>query len=154
MPILRILFRLLSGYRNKIEPMRNDSFGKYSREIIKHYREDKNDTKPTTFSNDFKLMLTSWGSCPIRWGSSFSKLIATLPFKTNLKSSNSEFLEWWVDGTISGSDNEHWQTYRNLINPCLYKWDYILKLENIEEESKWLFAEFNITEVGYPPGNT
>ena len=80
--------------------------------------------------------------------------ITTLPFETNLKSSNSEFLEWWLDGTILGSDNEHWQTYRNLINPCLYKWDYILKLENIEEESKWLFAEFNITDIGYPPGNT
>ena len=105
--------RLLSGYRNKIEPMRDDTFGKWSRDIITHYRLDQNDTKATTFS---------------------------------------EFLEWWVDETHRGSDNEHWQTYRNLINPCLYKWDYILKLENIEEESKWLFSEFNITEIIYPPG--
>ena len=105
--------RLLSGYRNKIEPMRQDTFGKWSRDIIDRYRSDKNDTRPTTFS---------------------------------------EFLEWWVDGKYRGSENEHWQTYRNLLNPCLYKWDYILKLENIEEESKWLFSEFNITEINYPPG--
>ena len=59
-----------------------------------------------------------------------------------------------MDGTIRGSENEHWQTYRNLLNPCLYQWDYILKLENIEEESKWLFAEFNITEIEYPPGDS
>ena len=64
----------------------------------------------------------------------------------------SEFLEWWVDGTYRGSDNEHWNTYRNLLNPCHYKWDYILKLENIEEESKWLFSKLNITEINYPPG--
>ena len=93
--------------------MREDTFGKWSQEIIDHYRLNKNDTRPTTFS---------------------------------------EFLEWWVDGTYRGSENEHWQTYRNLLNPCLYKWDYILKLENIEEESKWLFSEFNITEIDYPPG--
>ena len=109
----KIRNRLLSGYRNKIEPMREDTFGKWSRDIINRYRSDKNDTRPTTFS---------------------------------------EFLEWWVDGKFRGSDNEHWQTYRNLLNPCLYKWDYILKLENIEEESKWLFSEFNITEINYPPG--
>ena len=54
-------------------------------------------------------------------------------------------------GTYRGSENEHRQTYRNLLNPCLYKWDYILKLEDIEEESKWLFSEFNITEIHYPP---
>ena len=93
--------------------MREDTFGKWSQEIIDRYRLNKNDTRPTTFS---------------------------------------EFLEWWVDGTYRGSENEHWQTYRNLLNPCLYKWDYILKLENIEEESKWLFSEFNITEIHYPPG--
>ena len=67
---------------------------------------------------------------------------------------DSEFLEWWLDGSIKGSDNEHWQTYRNLLNPCIYKWDYILKLENIEEESKWLFSKLNITEISYPPGNS
>ena len=111
--VLKIRNRLLSGYRNKIEPMRDDTFGKWSRDIITYYRKDQNDTKPTTFN---------------------------------------EFLEWWVDGTHRGSDNEHWQTYRNLINPCLYQWDYILKLENIEEESKWLFSEFNITKITYPPG--
>ena len=94
--------------------MRNDTFGKWSREIIKNYRRDKNDTGPTRFS---------------------------------------EFLEWWLDGKMKGSENEHWQTYRNLVNPCAYQWDYILKLENIEEESKWLFSELNITEITYPPGN-
>ena len=104
----------MSGYRNKIESIRNDTFGKWSREIIKNYRTNKNDTGPTRFS---------------------------------------EFLKWWLDGKMRGSDNEHWLPYRNLINPCAYQWDYILKLENIEQESKWLFSEFNITEIEYPPGN-
>ena len=119
--------------------MRDDTFGDYARLIIQNYRKDQNDSKPTTFSNDFKLMPIAW---PIRTRhSSFKSLI-------------SEFLEWWVDGTIRGSENEHWQTYRNLLNPCLYEWDYILKLENIEQESKWLFDEFNITEIEYPPGDS
>ena len=94
--------------------MRNDTFGKWSRDIIKNYRTNQKNTGPTRFS---------------------------------------EFLEWWLDGKQKGSENEHWQTYRNLLNPCAYHWDYILKLENIEEESKWLFSEFNITEIEYPPGN-
>ena len=78
-------------------------------------------------------------------------IAVTLP-DTNSKSLFSEFLEWWLDGTFEGSDNEHWQTYRNLLNPCIYKWDYILKMENIDEETKWLFAQLNITEIHYPPG--
>jgi len=106
--------RLISAYRNKIETIRDDIFGKMSREITKNYRMDQNETGPTRFT---------------------------------------EFLEWWLDGKTKWSQNEHWQTYRNLINPCAYKWDYILKLENIEEESKWLFSELNITEIKYPPGN-
>ena len=36
--IFKIHNRLLSGYRNKIEPMREDTFGKWSRDIIDHYR--------------------------------------------------------------------------------------------------------------------
>ena len=30
--------------------MREDTFGKWSRDIINRYRPDKNDTRPTTFS--------------------------------------------------------------------------------------------------------
>ena len=78
-------------------------------------------------------------------------IAVTLP-ETNSKYPFSEFLEWWLDGTLEGSDNEHWQTYRNLLNPCIYKWDYILKMENIDEDTKWLFAQLNITEIHYPPG--
>ena len=125
--------------------MRNDTFGNWSRDIIKNYRKDQNDTKPTTFSKDFKLKLTHWLTLRL--------LDHSILGVADSKSCLSEFLEWWVDGTVHGSDNEHWQTYRNLLNPCLYQWDYILKLENIEEESKWLFAEFNITEIEYPPGD-
>ena len=50
--------RLLSAYRNKIAPMRDDFFGKWSREIIKNYRTDQNDLKKTTFSYDFEIRLT------------------------------------------------------------------------------------------------
>ena len=49
------LQRLLSAYRNKIAPMRNDFFGKWSREIIKNYRTDQSDHRNTTFSNDFEI---------------------------------------------------------------------------------------------------
>ena len=92
-------------------------FGKMSREIIKNYRKDLNDTGPTRFT---------------------------------------EFFKWLLDGKTKGSKNENWQTYRNLIKPCAYKWDYILKKilsRNLEEESKWLFSELNIPEIKYPPGN-
>ena len=37
-----------------------------------------------------------------------------------------------------------------MVNPCKYKYDYVLKLENIYEESKWLFQKLNITEINYP----
>ena len=52
------LQRLLSAYRNKIAPMRDDFFGKWSREIIKNYRTDQNDLKKTTFSHDFEIRVT------------------------------------------------------------------------------------------------
>ena len=52
------LERLLSAYRNKIAPMRDDFFGKWSREIIKNYRTDQNDHRSTTFSYDFEIRVT------------------------------------------------------------------------------------------------
>ena len=47
--------------------------------------------------------------------------------------------------------NEHWVSYEKLTQPCKYKYDYILKLEDITAESDWLLQSYNVT-LHYPKG--
>ena len=51
-------------------------------------------------------------------------------------------------------ENDHWGTYWRACFPCDIQYDYILKLETIEEDSEWLFNKFNITQIAYPKGNS
>ena len=50
-------------------------------------------------------------------------------------------------------ENGHWATYWKTCFPCDIQYDYVLKLETIEEDAKWLLDKFNITKIGYPEGN-
>ena len=94
--------RLLSAYRNKIQPNRTDFFGDISKHISKTFRKDKKD-----------------------------KTVRSATFE--------EFLKYYVDK--NEKMNEHWQTYNQLVLPCVYNYDYIFKLNDITNESNWLFQE-------------
>ena len=49
--------------------------------------------------------------------------------------------------------NEHWERYHSLCYPCDIDYDYLLKLDTIEEDSDWLFKKFKIENIKYPRGN-
>jgi len=64
-----------------------------------------------------------------------------------------EFLNHLVDHNANTiPKNEHWETYWSLCYPCDIDYDYILKLDTIEEDSEWLLDHFNIDRVKYPRG--
>ena len=70
------------------------------------------------------------------------------------KASFQEFLEALVDHSPNSiPENEHWATYWRACFPCDIQYDFILKLETIQEDLKWLFDKFNITKISYPKGN-
>lgn len=50
--------------------------------------------------------------------------------------------------------NEHWENYWSLCYPCDIDYDYILKLETIEEDSTWLFNKLGLKNIVYPTGNS
>ncbi|CAG5076804.1 Oidioi.mRNA.OKI2018_I69.PAR.g8551.t1.cds [Oikopleura dioica] len=50
--------------------------------------------------------------------------------------------------------NEHWENYWSICYPCDIDYDYILKLETIEEDSAWLFKSLGLETISYPTGNS
>ena len=105
--------RLLSAYRNKIEPHRDDYFGRMSKSMSKKYRENQSDKEE-------------------RW--------ATFE----------EFLKFYTNPMEK--QNEHWVTFKKLAQPCKYQYDYVLKLEDIEVESNWLFRHLKL-DITYRQGS-
>ena len=61
----------------------------------------------------------------------------------------SEFLEYYVNP--NEHQNEHWISFASLAQPCRYKYTYILKLEDIQFESNWLFRHLGVN-MTYPKG--
>ena len=105
--------RLLSAYRNKIEPPgRLDMFGQMSRTISAKYRTNQSDT---------------------------AERVATFD----------EFLQFYVNP--EEKKNEHWTSFYRLAKPCQFQYDFVLKLEDIEFESNWLFRHFQ-KNISYPQG--
>lgn len=105
--------RLLSAYRNKIEPAgRLDLFGQMSRYISTKYRTNQTD-------------------------------------KTERAATFDEFLSFYVNP--EEKTNEHWTSFYQLAKPCQFQYDFILKLEDIEFESNWLFRHLQI-DLSYPQG--
>ena len=60
-----------------------------------------------------------------------------------------EFLRLYVDP--AAKVNCHWENFEKLVQPCQYKYDYILKIENIEEEATKLLERLNSKHL-YPHG--
>ena len=64
-----------------------------------------------------------------------------------------EFLKYFVDK--DEVMNEVWMTLEEILNPCQYEYDFILKIENVESETKWIFDKFAISDsITFPDGNT
>ena len=60
-----------------------------------------------------------------------------------------EFLRLYVDP--SAKVNCHWENFEKLVQPCQYKYDFILKIEKIEEEASELLNRLN-SKHSYPRG--
>lgn len=69
-----------------------------------------------------------------------------------------EFLRHVVDKNPTSPiipKNEHWENYWSLCYPCDIDYDYILKLETIEEDSSWLFKKLGFdNKLVYPSGSS
>ncbi|XP_002130571.2 carbohydrate sulfotransferase 8 [Ciona intestinalis] len=112
--------RALSAYRDKFIPKEGygrPMFAKLGKALIDRYR---NDSENPTRSNPFP---------------SFSEYVKYL---TDPK--NSEVPTHY-------SEPRHWQPQSDLCYPCNINYDYILRIENIEEESDYI-----LRKVGAPAG--
>ena len=69
--------------------------------------------------------------------------------KTERPATFTEFLKSFVD--VNEKDDIHWKSFESMAQPCHFKYQYILKLENVEKESTWLLRTFNSTHM-YPKG--
>ena len=74
-------------------------------------------------------------------------------YQTDHSASFSEFLRHLIDkNPVSVQRNEHWENFWSLCYPCDIDYDYILKLDTIEEDSDYLFNRLNIDTIHYPKG--
>ena len=48
--------------------------------------------------------------------------------------------------------NAHWMTYWQLCFPCDIKYDFVLKLESIDEDSRWFLDNISLPNISYPKG--
>ena len=67
------------------------------------------------------------------------QIIHAVSLRLNHSATFEEFLKYYVSDEKM---NEHWELYNNLVIPCTYNYKYILKLEDIDNESNWLFKEW------------
>ena len=60
----------------------------------------------------------------------------------------SEFLQSLADHTPKSIDqNIHWEPYWSACYPCDIQYDYVLKLETIEEDSEWFLHHIGVDQA-------
>ena len=67
-------------------------------------------------------------------------LVAKEERKTGSGVTFGEFLQFIVDEGRYGLLNRHWMSIHDMCHPCLVKYNYIAKLETINEDSKVLLG--------------
>ena len=115
---------MVSAYRNKLMKLKGDSFESISKLIYKAYTED---ILPAKHTSEYKKL----------------DKLATID----------QFMKYLIDKNPSSIPrNEHWEPYWSLCYPCDIDYDYMLKLDSIEEESSYLFDKLNVKDIHYPHG--
>ncbi|XP_071481821.1 carbohydrate sulfotransferase 11-like [Diadema antillarum] len=62
-----------------------------------------------------------------------------------------EFTNYLVDPIERPKFDEHWKEMYKLCSPCRIKYDFIGRLENIQEEANYVLSHFNFTrKLSYP----
>ena len=78
-------------------------------------------------------------------------LVAKEERKTGSEVTFSEFLQFIVDEGRYGLLNRHWMGIHDMCHPCLVKYNYIAKLETINQDSKVLLGSVsNLTMATFP----
>ena len=88
----------------------------------------------------------------------FYKVVQTLKelYRKNNGSTKTEklsfeiFLEHLVDNP-SFRKNPHWDTIENVCNPCQVNYDFIGKLETLQEDSDYILSHVLKTKLHFPP---
>ncbi|KAL4239079.1 Sulfotransferase [Mactra antiquata] len=119
------LERLLSGYRNKFFHPNQAHRDEYHNRVARFYREHPSLKKKHNMDTNFQKR--------------------SITFK--------EFLIYWSDSfEVKEYVNEHFTPNSELCNPCSYDFDYIIRYENLDEETKYVFDDLNLG-IQFPSRN-
>ncbi|XP_076752599.1 carbohydrate sulfotransferase 11 [Xylocopa sonorina] len=114
------LERLLSAYRNKLEPKREGSSRyfqtRFGRKIIKRYR--RNASEQSLKNGD------------------------DVTFR--------EFVEFVTDNSSNETRNEHWNPIYELCQPCLVNYNLVSKYESLVEDATEVLERMGVESVNFP----
>ncbi|EZA47465.1 Carbohydrate sulfotransferase [Ooceraea biroi] len=114
------LERLLSAYRNKLEPKHEKSAkyfqSRFGKKIIKKYRQ--NATLESLKNGD------------------------DVTFR--------EFVDFVTDDSENGTRNEHWRPINELCQPCVVNYNLVSKYESLVEDATEILERIGVTSVSFP----
>ena len=61
-----------------------------------------------------------------------------------------EFLQFVVDEGRGGRVDGHWRSIHDQCHPCSFQYDFIAKLETIEEDSQLILSRINNKTIEFP----
>lgn len=117
--------RLISAFRSKFELENEDFYKSFAIPIL------------TRFSN--------WTNVPTSAGEAFS---------SGAKPSFSQFIQYLLDARTEEQKpyNEHWRQVYRLCHPCQIDYDFVGKLETLDEDASQLLRQLNIDSLfQFPP---
>ncbi|XP_069760769.1 carbohydrate sulfotransferase 12-like [Narcine bancroftii] len=119
--------RLISAFRNKFAVQNNDFYSQYARQMLKLYANCSD--PPRTVKE---------------------------AFSAGIKPTFKNFIQYLLDPQTEKRNpfNEHWKQIYRLCHPCQINYDFIGKLESLDEDASYLLKLLNVEKlVRFPPGS-
>lgn len=119
--------RLMSAFRNKFAQPNEDFYRQFGTRMLKRYA---NVTRPLPAT-------------------------AKEAFKAGLRPSFTDFVHYLLDPETEKEEafNEHWRQVYRLCHPCQIHYDFVGKLETLEEDAQHLLRILDVErEIQFPPG--
>ncbi|XP_064170670.1 carbohydrate sulfotransferase 12-like [Anguilla rostrata] len=118
--------RLISAFRNKLEKANEDFYRRFSTVMLKRYGN---------YSNPPASVVDA--------------------FRSGIRPSFSHFIQYLLDPKTQKEKpfNEHWKQVYRLCHPCQINYDFIGKLETVDEDAEHLLRTLQVDNIiHFPPG--
>ncbi|XP_055061864.1 carbohydrate sulfotransferase 12 [Misgurnus anguillicaudatus] len=117
--------RLISAFRNKFDQPNEDFYKQFGSVMLQRYAQILN---PPSSAKE--------------------------AFATGIRPSFANFVKYLLDSQTENEEpfNEHWRQVYRLCHPCQIEYDFVGKLETLDEDAKHLLKILGMDQIHFPPG--